>query len=199
MKIILIRHGESEANAIKDDNKKIFIGQWECELTGKGRQQAMSLRDNPILKDADAYFCSDLKRAVDTARCITDCDVTVDKRLRERSLGIFEGILIDEIKNNPLYSEYFNDPEYSGFRHGFTKKAPDGENYCDVCERVSSFLDELNKDYKKIVIVSHFCAIRCIIKIVKKLSNEETINLKVRNCEPIVIDYEVCPNQEEAK
>lgn len=192
MKIILIRHGESEANAfnaIKDNKDKIFIGQWNCGLTEHGKEQALRLRGDPIFKNADAFFCSDLKRAVDTARLLTDRDITIDKRLRERCLGIFEGEKIEEIKNNPLYSDYFNNPEYSQFRHGFTVRAPGGENYSDVCERVSSFLNELDKNYGKIVIVAHFCAIRCIIKTVKNLSREETLNLKVYNCEPIIIDY----------
>ena len=189
MEIILIRHGQSTANAIKEAKNKIFIGQWDCDLTELGRQQALNLKDSPILKDADAYFCSDLKRAVETAHLITDREVTVDKRLRERSLGDFEGILIEEIKSNPLYGEYFSNPEYSNFRHGFAKKAPNGENYCDVCERVSSFLNELDKSFNKVVIVAHFCAIRCIIKTVKNLSNEETVSLEVKNCEPIIINF----------
>lgn len=188
MEIVLIRHGESEANAIKEGKDRIFIGQWDCGLTEKGIRQASELRDNPILKDVDAYFCSDLKRTVDTARLITDRSINIDKRLRERSLGIFEGKPVEKIKANPLYDDYFNNPEYSGFRHGFTVKAPGGENYCDVCARVSSFLNELDNRCEKIVIVSHFCAIRCIIKTVKNLSNEETLGIKVNNCEPIVIN-----------
>lgn len=190
MEIVLIRHGESTANAIKEDKNKIFIGQWDCELTDRGVEQALNLRNSPVVENAEAVFCSDLKRAIHTARLITGQDAVIDKRLRERSLGDFEGKLIDEIKENPLYSEYFSNPDYSDFRHGFNKKAPNGENYCDVCERVSSFLRELDKKYKKIVIVAHFCAIRCIIKTVKKLSNEETLKLKVFNCEPIVINYD---------
>lgn len=189
MKIVLIRHGESTANAINEEKNKIFIGQWDCELTERGIQQALKLRNSPVIENADAVFCSDLKRAVHTARLITGRDAVADKRLRERSLGDFEGRLVDEIKENPLYSEYFNNPEYSDFRHGFNKKAPNGENYRDVCGRVSSFLNELDKKYEKIVIVAHFCAIRCIIKTVKNLSNEETVSLWVNNCEPIVIDY----------
>ena len=190
MELILIRHGESTANAIKEAEKRIFIGQWDCDLTENGIQQALSIRNNPIIENADAFFCSDLKRAVATARLITDGNVIIDKRLRERSLGIFEGILVSEIKASPTYHEYFDNPEYSQFRHGFDKKAPKGENYCDVCERVSSFLNELDRRYNKVVIVSHYCAIRCIIKTVKNLTNEETLALNVKNCEPIKIEYE---------
>ncbi len=190
MKIILIRHGESVANAIRDDKDKIFIGQWDCELTELGKQQALNLRDDPLIKDADMFFCSDLKRAVETARLITDGKIIADKRLRERSLGCFEGKNIEETINSHLYDDYFSDPELSRFRHGFSAKAPGGENYTDVCSRVSSFLYETDKSLRKIVVVSHFCAIRCIIKTVNNLSDEETLKIKVRNCEPIVLDYE---------
>lgn len=190
MELILIRHGESTTNAIQDPEKRIFTGQFDCGLSAKGMQQALKLSDDPLLVNADVWFSSDLRRAVETARLITDRDITIDKRLRERSLGDFEGKTVEEIKHDPLYSKYFHDPEYSQFRHGFKAKAPNGENYSDVCERVSSFLKELNGNYGKAVIVSHSCAIRCIIKTVERLSCEETLHIMVKNCEPVAVRYE---------
>lgn len=188
MELVLIRHGESLANAIKEDKDKIFIGQWDCDLTERGRHQAAALKGSPLLKNTDAVYCSDLKRAVDTAALLSDIKPVIDKRLRERSLGDFEGRLVNEIEANPLYEKYFTNPEYTDFRHGFSAKAPGGENYTDVCKRVSSFLNELDENFNKVIIVSHFCAIRCIIKTVKSLSEEETLKLKIYNCDPIILN-----------
>ena len=190
MELILIRHGESEANAITDDEKKIYIGRWDCALTEKGRQQALGLRGHPELQNADAWYCSDLKRAEETARLMGGCSIIPDSRLAERSLGDFEGRRVEEIKNSPLYREFFTDPALSLFRHSFSAKAPNGENYSDVSRRVSSFLKDLDRGLDRVVIVSHFCVIRCIIKEVNCLSEEETLNLKAYHCDPLVVEYD---------
>lgn len=189
MQIILIRHGESKANALNGDTYKMFTGQWDCELTEHGKEQALKLRQNPIFNDVDAYYCSDLKRAIDTAQLFSDKDLIIDKRLRERSLGDFEGKLVDDIQNSPEYEKYFNNSEYSNFRHDFVVKAPNGENYTDVCERVSSFVNDIrSKKYDKVVIVSHMCTIRCLLKIIKNLTEVETLQIKVHKCEPIIAE-----------
>ena len=190
MELILIRHGESEANAANGDKDRFFIGQLDCDLTEKGREQAMKLKNDPILAGADAFYCSDLKRTVETAGLLTDGRVIADKRLRERCIGLFEGEMIEKVRNDPRYSAYFSDPAFMNFRHGFSARAPQGENYCDVCDRVNSFLNDLDRSLKKVVIVSHFCAIRCIIKEVNCLSEEETLKLKIYNCQPIMVNFE---------
>ena len=67
MDIVLIRHGESEANLINQENYSVFTGQWECSLTEKGIEQAKKLKDNPILKGVERYYVSDSLRAQETA------------------------------------------------------------------------------------------------------------------------------------
>ena len=153
-----------------------------------GQTAGGSFKNHFPFENADAVYCSDLKRAVDTAALLSDIKPVIDKRLRERSLGDFEGRLIGEIESDPCYEKYFTNPEYTEFRHGFSAKAPGGENYTDVCKRVSSFLNELDRNLNKVIIVSHFCAIRCIIKTVKSLSEEETLKLKIYNCDPIILN-----------
>lgn len=189
MQIVLIRHGESTANAVQDKEEQIFTGQWDCDLTEQGRLQALALRDDPVLHGADAWYCSDLKRTVETASLITDRKIVTDPRLRERSLGDFEGKKMTLIEKDPRYERYFSDPSLTDFRHSFTAKAPGGENYSDVQARTDAFLRDLG-DYDKIVVVSHFCAIRCIVKSVTGLSEEETLKYRVYNCRPLVIEYD---------
>lgn len=187
MELVLIRHGESLGNALKDESA-VYTGRWDCNLTERGYQQAISLIGTPILENIDAWYSSNLIRTIETAKTITDRDIIVDQRLQERSLGEFEGLTIESVKKDPRYIKYFTDPEFMQFRNSFTVKAPGGENYGDVCERVRDFLQELaSKDYKKVAIVTHHCVIRCIVKILNNLSEEETLSFKVNNCEPISV------------
>ena len=147
--------------------------------------------EDPVFENAEVIFVSNLKRALGTANIIsTKIDKIVDPRLMERSLGEFEGRKIIDIKNLPQYAKYFNDPAYMDFRKSFTAKAPGGENYGDVCNRIQPFLMELVKSsYRKIVIVSHFVVIRCILKEIFVLSEEETLELRVPNCSPICVHW----------
>ena len=187
MELILIRHGESLGNALKGE-EAVYTGRWDCDLTEKGLDQAKTLRRNPILMGADVFFCSSLKRAIQTARAFTDEELIIDERLQERSLGEFEGERIEDIKREPKYERYFHDPQYMKFRSDFVISAPGGESYGDVCERIRPFVKELERSaYEKAVIISHFCVIRCIAKEILSLSEEETLSFEVRNCEPIQI------------
>ena len=54
MKLVFVRHGESEANVLARGSGGGFCcGRWDCELTEKGREQAASLRGNPDVSGAD--------------------------------------------------------------------------------------------------------------------------------------------------
>ena len=187
MELILIRHGESLGNYLKGEDA-VYTGRWDCVLTELGYEQAKKVIGSPLLENIDAWYCSNLKRAIETAKTITDRDLIIDPRLQERSLGEFEGMKIESVKKDPRYLKYFTDPQFMQFRSSFTQKAPSGENYGDVCVRTESFLQELaSKDYKRVAIVTHFCVIRCIVKILNNLSEEETLSLKVSNCDPICV------------
>lgn len=191
MEIIFIRHGESEGNAFSGRDK-VFCGQWDYPLTQRGYMQAKALAGNDLFEHAEAFFVSDLKRATETARCIASREFITDPRLRERSLGEFEGKKIEEIMNTPQYTRYFSDPAFSSFRNSFTQKAPHGENYSDVCDRVRPFLHELIRyGYHKVVIISHSVAIRCMIKEIRGLSEEETLSTDIPNCVPIRLVWQL--------
>jgi broad specificity phosphatase PhoE len=187
MEIIFVRHGESIGNALKGDDA-VYTGRWDCDLTENGVAQAKALIGNPLLDGIETCYASPLKRAVRTSRIITNLETVIDPRIQERSLGEFEGKKIVDVKNTSAYEKYFNDPELMSFRSSFTAHAPGGENYSDVCRRVRPFIDELmDSGYKKVLVVSHFVVIRCMIKEIQWLSEEETLALKVPNCQPIRI------------
>ena len=128
--------------------------------------------------------------AADIAAAFAERDIIFDPRLKERSMGVFEGKRRRELEQIEEYRKYFEDERFTGFRNSFTVPAPGGETYSDVVKRVTSFLAGIkSKNHEKAVIVSHVVAIRCIIKVINGLSEEETVKTKVKQCEPIVLQY----------
>lgn len=187
LEIILIRHGKSIGNALKGD-EAVFTGRWDCDLTQAGYLQAEALRNCSMLDNVDIYYCSPLKRAVQTANAFLNAELVIDERIQERSLGDFEGKKIVDVKSDPQYAKYFSDPFYMRFRKDFKAKAPNGESYGDVSNRVRPFVQDLLEDnVDKVGIISHYVVIKCIMKELLDLSEDETLALKVRNCDPVRI------------
>jgi len=95
--ITFVRHGETEEN-----KQKIIQGHLDTNLSSKGCCQArlcsMRLQNEMFTH----VYCSDLKRALQTCELMLDqneqtkCEVVIDKRLRERKLGVVQGRTYDE-------------------------------------------------------------------------------------------------------
>ncbi len=110
MKLILVRHGETEENV---DN--IVQGQLPGTLTSNGKSQIKKLAKR--LKDEDIahIYSSDLKRAVDTAKEIAQYHpgVPLDFRedIRESHAGEWTGLHADDVDmdNRPDSAEDLDD------------------------------------------------------------------------------------------
>jgi alpha-ribazole phosphatase/probable phosphoglycerate mutase len=147
-KLYLIRHGKtegSEANRCK--------GHIDVPLSEKGIQQMKRLSAF-IGEEISAIYCSDLIRAVKSAEIIAksySLKPVVEKALRERNFGIWEGMSFDEIKDK--YPE-----EFKAWASNPLKFSPlHGESTIEVYKRAVKALDEIlrNHDGKNIAIVSH--------------------------------------------
>lgn len=189
MRIVIVRHGESEHNRIEKE-VKIFCGASDTPLTNEGRKSATSLQNNEYINSIERIYSSPLSRAYDTACLATEKlnkDVIIDDRLRERTLGVFEGRLQEELEVE--YPEYFKPEDNLNFRRDFVKKAPNGENYTEVSNRLISFFDSLNLDENVTIgVFSHMHAIRCMLYILLGISKEDILKLKIKNTEPIVVE-----------
>ena len=90
MRLILVRHGETEENI-----KKLIQGQLQGILTDNGKKQAGELAERLKHEKIDAIYTSDSARAYDTAKEVhkhhTNIPLLLDKRLRERYWGALEG------------------------------------------------------------------------------------------------------------
>lgn len=193
MTIYLVRHGESKSNYDNKHFRSYFCGQLDVLLTETGTKSADDLCDYFKEKQIKHVYVSDLLRTQQTFEHIFPYDIasTTTPLLRERSLGVFEGEYKDEISANPKYEKYFNDPKFKDFRHSFSQKAPKGESYEDVYQRVEHFMNHVvNEDTQKddIVIVAHQVVIRCLMVYFNNVSREEAVDLKVENCKPYIIE-----------
>jgi probable phosphoglycerate mutase len=118
-------------------------------LTALGEQQARRAASRLADSGAGAVYSSDQRRAVQTALPIAEqlgVTVTLDRDLRERSLGEFEGLHSDTVWS-AAYDAWANP----------TWRPPGGESIDDVCARVTRFLGRLGtkQDHPSVVIVTH--------------------------------------------
>jgi broad specificity phosphatase PhoE len=128
-----------------DNEKGLATGWLPGELSEVGIKQARELGKRVADKRFDVVFCSDLKRAVDSAELgfAGKCEILQDNRLRECNYGGFTG--------KPL--EHFKDKLIDFVEKPF----PGGESYKDVEKRIASFIDFLKKKYgeKHVAIIAH--------------------------------------------
>ena len=86
-------------------------------------------------------------------------EVNETNALREMGFGVWEGLLMDEIKENyaDMYSIWRNTP------HLFD--VPGGETLSIIQDRVDEFIKEINEKYdnKHILLVSHSVTVRVIL------------------------------------
>jgi 2,3-bisphosphoglycerate-dependent phosphoglycerate mutase len=147
--LIIVRHGQTEWNIAG-----IRQGHLDSRLTGKGLAQATALGQRLAREHFTALYSSDLGRAVQTAMAIADRtghEIVTDPRLRERHLGIFQGLNADEITE-----------KYPGERRMLRTMGPDyvipgGESMRQQVERNVSYLNDLAHKHvgETIVVVTH--------------------------------------------
>jgi len=140
MKIYFATHSTS-----KDNEAHISSGWKDVELSRLGIKQAKELGE--IFKDIkiDLICCSDLKRAVDTAKIAfgDKYPIIIDKRLRELNYGDFNGKPKEVV--GPMKKDKIKEP------------FPNGESYEQVMKRIHEFYKELKKKHsnKTVLVIGH--------------------------------------------
>jgi glucosyl-3-phosphoglycerate phosphatase len=147
VRLVLWRHGQTDFNA-----ERRFQGQTDVPLNAEGRRQAArAARHIAALRPA-AIFSSDLVRASATAAALarlTGLPVQLDKDLRERSGGSWEGLTDTEIQERYPESYALWAP-------------PDGESVSAVAERAAAALERIADSLDGgalAVVVSHGAAL----------------------------------------
>ena len=192
MKLYFARHGETDWNVAKK-----IQGTTDIELNENGYNQARQLAEDLSAKQADLYkiYSSKQKRAYETAKVVGDYfGVPVEKRdgLEEMNLDLWEGHTWKEVEEQ--FPVEFED----WFAHRRYHKAPGGEAYQDVLERLFSALDCIiaeskadNPQGKDILILSHGGVLLALMALQKDVPFEEmTSVIKIENAKTIELDAE---------
>jgi alpha-ribazole phosphatase/probable phosphoglycerate mutase len=160
VKITYFVHGTT-----KDNEQGLATGWLGGELSELGLKQARDLGVIVANQQFDVVFCSDLRRAVDSAQLGfgDKYEIIQDKRLRECNYGDFNG-KPEEFKDNMAD---FIDRPFSN-----------GESYRDTERRMTDFLDFLKKNYdsKPVAIVAHQAPQLALDVLLKGKSWEQAIN-----------------------
>lgn len=159
MRLIVIRHGETWANA-----EQRYLGSLDPELTERGRRQARAIGEQ-LPGELGALVASPRSRAIETATIINQrlkLPLQVAECFRERDVGVFEGLTQDEARQH--YPALWARNITRCWEAGPTG----GESIREVVERVRHGLLELEARYASITIavVAH----GFVAKVVRALS-----------------------------
>ena len=148
--LILVRHGQTSANA-----GGLLQGRMDLPLDDEGRIQAMRtgahIRQNfPHAR----VIASPLRRAVDTARAISD-EVEIDERFIELDYGQWDGRAMSEVDASQ-WAQWRVDPKF---------RPPGGESLVELEQRVTPALEQLRAEAQErdVVVVSHVSPIKCAV------------------------------------
>nr|WP_307223440.1 2,3-diphosphoglycerate-dependent phosphoglycerate mutase [Pectinatus haikarae] len=216
MKLVLIRHGESEWN-----QKNLFTGWTDVELTEKGRKEAKTagvwLKEKGF--DFDVCYTSYLKRAIHTLDLVlseldrTWLPVIKTWKLNERHYGALQGLNKsetaakygeDQVKiwrrsfdvRPPLLTETDerNPAVLSAYRDVDKNELPFGESLKDTIARVVPYYQENilrdMKDGKKVVVAAHGNSLRALVKLLDDLSAEEIVGVNIPTGVPLVYEFD---------
>lgn len=215
MKLVLIRHGESEWNKLN-----LFTGWTDVDLSDKGREEAKAA--GQLLKaegyDFDLCYTSYLKRAIHTLNYVlAEMDrewlpVVKEWRLNERHYGALQGL------NKSETAEKYGEDQVKIWRRSFDIMPPALESSDERCphnqaayrnvdksilpyteslketiERAVPFFENVIKKEmeagKRIIVAAHGNSLRSLVKYFDKLSSEEIMEVNIPTGVPLVYEF----------
>jgi len=173
--IILIRHGETEWNS-----QKRMQGHSNSDLSSVGQAQIQALGQWMKNVPFDLIYSSDSLRAKQTAEAITQFsghELQFDQRLREKNLGVFEGLTSEEARErHPEVFRLFKTA-------GSTYVIDEGESTQQLQDRALEIIDEIRIKHleERVLLVTHGGFIRVVMKHSLGLSLETPTRFLIRN------------------
>lgn len=216
MKLIIVRHGESEWNKLN-----LFTGWSDVDLSIGGIEEARlagkTLKEDGL--DFDICYTSYLKRAIHTLNLVLDeidrdwLPVIKSYKLNERHYGALQGL------NKADTAEKYGEDQVKIWRRSFSVKPPVlnetssqnpksqeqyrgiDENELPLCEsledtikRVVPYFNEvIRKDMlsgKRVLIAAHGNSIRALVKYFENLSEEEILEVNIPTAVPLVYEFD---------
>ena len=185
MNLILIRHGQSEWNALNQ-----FTGWKDPDLTAKGIEEAHNAGRiiNNLEINFDLVFTSALIRAQNTAEIILKeinqpLSTIKNQALNERNYGDLAGLNKDDARKR------WGDEQVHIWRRSYDVPPPGGESLKDTGERVLPFfmkeiLPQVCKG-KNVLVAAHGNSLRSLIKFLDNISDENIVKLEIPTGAPI--------------
>lgn len=210
-KLVLVRHGESLANA-----SNTYTGWNDVPLSEHGIEQAKTAAE--LIKQIDFnpthIHTSVLSRAIVTANIIADkCNflylpITKTWRLNERHYGALRGI------NKDVSRKVFGKEQVLEWRRSFDAVPPKqgspiiDRRYALCDEHLMPRAESLHQTQLRLMpyyydhiasrllrgedqlIVAHGSSLRALIKKIENINNTDILHLEVPNAQPIVYDFD---------
>ena len=185
MNLILIRHGQSEWNALNQ-----FTGWKDPDLTATGIQEAHNAGKiiSSLEINFNLVFTSALIRAQNTAEIILKeisqpLPTIKDQALNERNYGDLAGLNKDDARKR------WGDEQVHIWRRSYDIPPPGGESLKDTGERVLPFfmkeiLPQVCKG-KNVLVAAHGNSLRSLIKFLDNISDEDIVKLEIPTGAPI--------------
>lgn len=216
MKLVLIRHGESEWNKLN-----LFTGWTDVNLSEKGIEEA-TLAGNLLKEngyDFDICYCSYLKRSINTLNIVlSEMDrlwLPVEKswKLNERHYGALQGLNKAETAEKygeeqvKLWRRSFDVPPpelektderaphfQDAYRNVDKSKLPLSESLKITVDRVVPYFEEVIKkdmiNEKKVLVVAHGNSLRALVKYFENISDEEIVGINIPTGVPLVYEFD---------
>ena len=185
MNLILIRHGQSEWNALNQ-----FTGWKDPDLTVKGIEEAHNAGKiiNNLRINFDLVYTSALVRAQNTAKIILKeinqpLSTIKNQALNERNYGDLAGLNKDDARKR------WGDEQVHIWRRSYDIPPPGGESLKDTGERVLPFfMKEILPhvcEGKNVLVAAHGNSLRSLIKFLDNISDEDIVKLEIPTGAPI--------------
>jgi len=184
--LVLVRHGESIGNVADRkaresgaDRLDLDVRDADVPLSDTGREQADAvgrfIAGLGSERRPELVVTSPYRRAEETAahalrECGGDPDVVVDERVRERDLGLFDGMTSAGIK-----AEFAQEAQRRSRIGKFYYVPPSGESWCDVALRIRSLLADLRQGYdgRRVWVFTHEAVIMSFRYVLEAFTEQE--------------------------
>ncbi len=172
--IYLVRHGKTLWNV-----QGLWQGREDTSLIEEGVKESTITATFFKDKNIKAIFSSPLKRALETAKIISqviDIPVVIDERLSECDILLWNGLRIHEPEK--IYPK-----EFEIWKSTLDSVIPGVESLGSVQRRMVDFLNTIDNQFgnQNVIVVSHSLSIRMLLSSVMGLTPPKHINFFLDN------------------
>lgn len=189
MKLIFIRHGETEVNKSGSTHRTDD----EAGLTSKGKKQILDNLELLQSNEVQRIYCSPEKRAIQSAQILSEklnLKLIILEELRERNWGEWEGKTWEWIKEKL---------DKMNLEERYTFIPLSGESWKQMEQRLKKALNKItsakghsseDSPLEAVAVVTHGGAMRGLMPILKNSPKEESFKYDFKNGEAVIIEID---------